>query len=220
MSRRFVLVTTALALGLTTGCGLFRTEYPPAYPHPAGTRRSRSCSRKPPRAKDFCPQPVRRVANPLGIPSAEEWKGQWKLKPVAQKVCRGTGKQRRCRTEPTTAVDTANQQSVLRATPWNMKQGRSGHVRWPFESRQGQVYEVVTSPREFTYLAFLEGERQAGKLMLEPYYWEVVDGKSGEEGSYQEVVMVRPIVRPEQPLPLADAGRCSLSERQEKVATV
>jgi hypothetical protein len=141
------------------------------------------------------------VANPWGIPSTDEWQNQWKIKQARQRVCRGKGKQRRCRTEPTTAVDEANRGAVLRATPLNTKQGRSGLVRFPFDPRQDHIYEILVSPNEFTYLLLLEGERQAAKLMMEPYYWEVYDGKSGEEGSYQEVVTVRAVVHDDGRLP-------------------
>ena len=140
------------------------------------------------------------------MPSADEWKGQWKLKPVHQRVCRGAGKKRACRPEPKTAVDEANRQAVLRATPWNTRQGNNGGVRFPFDAKAQPIYEIVTSPHEFTYLALLDGERQATQLMLNPAHWEVYYGKSGEEGSRQEMLTVRPQVQKDGKSAAADAG--------------
>ena len=98
-------------------------------------------------------------------------------------------------------MDAANRGAVLRATPFNTKQGTSGHVRFPFHPREASVYEIVTSPHEFTYLALLEGERQATQLLLNPDHWEVLYGKSGDEGARQEVLTVRPIVQADHKLP-------------------
>ena len=203
MSLRLALVTTAVALGLSTGCSLFRTEYPPAYPAPRipWDPSKPYVFTKATAPKDVCPPPIQRVANRHGIPSAAEWQGQWKLKAVTQRVCRVAKKKRVCRQEPKTAVDTANRQAVIRATPWNTKQGSNGGVRFPFDPRQEHIFEIVTSPSEFTYLVLLEGERQATQMLLNPEHWEVLYGKSGEEGSRQEVLTVRPIVQPDQKLP-------------------
>lgn len=200
MQGRRTVALAALALVFTTGCSL-KQEYPPAYPAPRWDPTKPFLFTRATAPRDVCPPPARLVANPHGLPSADDWKGQWKLKAISQRVCKGKGKQRVCRTEPATAVDEANRQAVLRATPFNTKQGTSGQVRFPFDPREAHIYEIVTSPHEFTYLALLEGERQATQLLLNPEHWEVLYGKSGEEGSRQEVLTVRPIVQPDQKLP-------------------
>ena len=74
-------------------------------------------------------------------------------------------------------------------------------MRFPFDAKAQPIYEIVTSPHEFTYLALLDGERQATQLMLNPAHWEVYYGKSGEEGSRQEMLTVRPQVQKDGSLP-------------------
>ena len=47
----------------------------------------------------------------------------------------------------------------------------------------------------------LEGERQATQFLINPDQWEILYGKSGEEGARQEVLTVRPIQHEGKPLP-------------------
>jgi hypothetical protein len=70
-------------------------------------------------------------------------------------------------------------------------------VRYPYDTRNLKVYEIQTSPQEFTRLLLPIEERLAARLTLDPNAWEVVYGKSGAEGSRQELIAVRPLQAPQ-----------------------
>jgi hypothetical protein len=79
-----------------------------------------------------------------------------------------------------------------------MLNGASALVRYPLDLRhQMQVFEIVMSPGEFTKLLLPRAERLAAKLTLDPNDWEIIYGKSGEEGSRQEIVALRPTKAPQ-----------------------
>jgi type IV secretory pathway VirB9-like protein len=75
--------------------------------------------------------------------------------------------------------------------------GQSIQVRYPYDLRGQKVYEIHTSPLEFTRLLLPEGEQMAAKLALDPALWEVSYGKTGAEGSRQELIAVRPVQAPQ-----------------------
>jgi type IV secretory pathway VirB9-like protein len=75
--------------------------------------------------------------------------------------------------------------------------GQSIQVRYPYDLRGHKVYEIHTSPQEFTRLILPPDERLAAKLALDPAAWEVSYGKTGAEGSRQELIAVRPLQAPQ-----------------------
>jgi hypothetical protein len=114
-----------------------------------------------------------------------------------QTTCTGKGKRRRCRKVPASAVDQTNISAVVKPKAVHTAYGQSIQVRYPYDLRGHKVYEIHTSPQEFTRLILPPDERLAAKLALDPAAWEVSYGKTGTEGSRQELIAVRPVQAPQ-----------------------
>ncbi len=190
--------TLLVGFALVAGCALHE-QYPPAYP---STRRvpwdnSPLVAVTPP-PPELAYQPPRATRQPLPVrlPPVEEWL-LWRMQPATKTVCRGKGKQRRCRQEAVSPVEQANAGALVRPNALHTQMGTSGQVRYPLDLSRDRIYEVQTSPGEATYLLLPEGERLAAKLLLNVQEWEVAYGKNGAEGSRREVVVLRPVQAPQ-----------------------
>lgn len=170
------------------GCAL--KEYPPALPAYTFDNTPLIPTTPPPPELAYQERPRR------GTPPAWD---EWRPAPGLQKVCqrRGKGKRRDCQYVVPTAVDQANAQAVVKPASIHTAYGQSILVRYPLESGPPQVFEVVTSPREFTHLVLPPGEQLAAPLRLDPVGWEILYGKTAQEGARQEMINVRPTLEPQ-----------------------
>jgi Conjugal transfer protein len=125
-----------------------------------------------------------------------DWE-QWRPAARTQTVCQGKGKKRRCTKIVPTAVDQANVQAVVKPAAIHTAYGQSIQVRYPLEGGPPQVFEITTSPREFSHLVLPPGERLAAPLRLDPAGWEILYSKRASEGARQEMINVRPTIAPQ-----------------------
>lgn len=183
-----------VGLNCVACAGCASLEYPPAVP--AHLVAPQPVPYTPP-LTCYVPQaslallPVRLPAQ-LTPPTADEWRKLWRVQAIPKTVCRGKGKQRKCTTTVPNAVDQANTDAAVRPTERNTKLGQSAQVHYALDPRNEKVYQVVTSPEEFTYFILPPGEKLALKLLIDDMdSWEV------RYGSHNEIIAVRPLTTPQ-----------------------
>jgi hypothetical protein len=184
---RRVLRGSVLMVGLVAGCA-HEGAYPPALPaSPEGEG-------VPWGNTEFIPQtaPPPELAWPGSTPwpTEQEWT-QLRAYVPPQKVCRGKGKKRHCTLVRPTAVDRANVTALVKPSAVHMRGGQSVLVRYPLSLPGVGLYQIVTSPSEFTNVLLPAGEVPAAELTLSPKDWQVLYNEPAAPAAVQ-LIKVKP----------------------------
>jgi Conjugal transfer protein len=170
---------------LLAGC-VHEEVYPPALPAPrAGIQSSGDIYD--PMDSDT---PARSAPATVLGPSEQEWAALRAYVPP-QKVCTGRGKRRHCMLVTPTAVEQANVTALVKPTTVHTREGQSVQVHYPLRRDGFHVYQIVTSPGEFTNLLLPRGERPVAELTLAPHDWDVRYG-TPTESTEMQLIKVQP----------------------------
>ena len=144
-------------LGLTLASCSAKDIYPPALPD-MSTRQmvipwDNSEPFLPPPPPELRYKPTVATMTPASqlMPGSDEW-AQWRAYTPPQTVCTGKGRRKKCTKVQATAVDQANTTAVVKPRAVHTAYGQSIQVRYPYDGRGQKVYEITTSPGEFTRL--------------------------------------------------------------------
>lgn len=169
-----------------------QTTYPPALPQPPTGADIPWGSDLTPKRPPSSSERGKPVAPTSLVPPEEEWSTYRPYVPP-RLVCQGKGKARRCTKVQPSVVDRANQGAFVKATSVHTMNGQSVLVRYPLVLGGLKVYQIDTSPQEFTRLLLPPGQHLVAKLRLHPKEWVVNYEKTEDEDeTHQEVISIRP----------------------------